>query len=107
MATQIDRQAVYAYLAAIPPQRVVTYGQIAEFLGNKNLCRAVGNILHQNPDADRYPCYKVVNAQGRLSPSYAFGGLEGQKARLETDGIPVIGNRVDLNIYQADPLEFL
>ncbi len=23
----------------------------------------VGDILHSNPDGEKYPCYKVVNAQ--------------------------------------------
>ena len=39
---------VYKYLQSIPKGKVVTYGQIAEDLGNKNLSRAIGNILHIN-----------------------------------------------------------
>ena len=97
---KVDKQAVYEYLAAIPRGRVVTYGQIAKFLGNKNLARTVGNILHENPDGDKYPCYKVVNAQGKLAENYAFGGLAPQKIRLEADEIIVNNDKVDLKIYQ-------
>lgn len=61
------KEQVYNYLVKIPKGKVVTYKDIALFLGNKNLARVVGNILHVNPDVDKYPCYKVVNIKGRLA----------------------------------------
>ena len=97
---KVDKQVIYEYLATIPKGKVVTYGQIAKFLGNPNLARTVGNILHENPDGDKYPCYKVVNAQGKLAENYAFGGLKFQKMRLEADGIIVNNDKVDLKKYQ-------
>ncbi len=90
---------IYTYLTTIPNGKVTTYGQIAEHLGNKRLARAVGNALHKNPDGDKYPCYKVVNSKGQLSPAYAFGGIEEQKRRLEADGIEVVNYAVDLEKY--------
>ena len=69
-------------------------------LGKKSLARHVGNILHENPDGDLYPCYKVVNCKGRLSEGYAFGGIEMQKERLEADGIAVVDFRVNLAEYR-------
>lgn len=92
-------EKVYNYLLMIPKEKVTTYGKIAEYLGNKNLARVVGNILHKNPDGDRYPCYKVVNSNGKLSTHFAFGGIEEQEKRLERDGIVVENNTVDLNKY--------
>ena len=93
------KQKVYDFLCTVPKGKVVTYGQIAAYLGNKHLSRAVGNILHANPDPDKYPCYKVVSAQGKLSPRFAFGGIEAQKHRLQADGIEVNNNTVDLEKY--------
>ena len=90
---------IYTYLTTIPKGKVTTYGQIAEYLGNKRLARAVGNTLHKNPDGDKYPCYKVVNCNGRLSTAYAFDGIEEQKRRLEADGIEVTDYAVDLEKY--------
>lgn len=90
----INPQIVYDYLTTIPKGEVVTYGEIAEYLGNKNLARVVGNILHKNPDGDKYPCYKVINSKGMLSKHYAFGGIEKQKEKLEAEGIKVMGNKV-------------
>lgn len=93
------KQKVYDFLLTIPKGKVVTYGQIAEALGNKHLARAVGNFLHVNPDPDRYPCHKVVNAQGKLSENFGFGGKEEQRRRLEKEGIEVVNGAVDLKKY--------
>ena len=94
------KEQVYEFLRTIPKGKVVTYGQIAEHCGNKRAARAVGNILHNNPDGETYPCYKVVDGKGNLSEHYAFGGIEKQKEKLESDGIAVSGWRVDLKKYR-------
>lgn len=91
---------VYEYLTMIPKGKVVTYKQVAEYLGNKGLARVVGNILHKNPDEKKYPCYKVLNSKGELAESFVFGGANVQKQKLENDGIQVINNKVDLSKYQ-------
>lgn len=58
-------QMVLEFLQTIPRGKVVTYGQIAAFLGNPKLARAVGNALHRNPDGEKYPCYKVVDRSSK------------------------------------------
>ena len=93
-------QKVYDYLTTIPKGKVVTYKQVAEHLGNKGLARVVGNILHKNPDGDKYPCYKVLNSKGELAENFVFGGKDIQRKRLENKGIKVINNIVDLKLYQ-------
>lgn len=94
------KQKVYEFLRTIPKGKVVTYGQIAEYLGNKKMARVVGNILHNNPDQNKYPCYKVVDSKGNLSKHFAFGGIAKQKEKLEAEGIVVNNYQVDLNKYQ-------
>lgn len=93
------KDQVYNYLLTIPKGKVVTYKEIAIFLGNEKLCRVVGNILHNNPDGDKYPCYTVVNSKEMFSNNYAFGGIDSRKRRLETEGITVINYKVDLTKY--------
>lgn len=99
-------EAVFAYLLTIPYGKVVTYGQIATHLGNPKLARVVGNILHHNPDEEKYPCYKVVNAKGQLAAHFAFGGIEGQRAKLEREGIRVVNGAVDLEKYGVGNIRF-
>lgn len=94
------KEKVYNYLTTIPKGKVVTYSDIAIFLGNKKLSRVVGNILHNNLDGDKYPCYKVVNSKGKLSYNYVFGGIDKQKERLESEGIEVVNYKVDLQKYK-------
>ena len=94
------QEKVYNYLMTIPKGKVVTYKQIAEYLGNARLARVVGNILHNNPNELKYPCYKVVNSKGKLASNYAFGGIQKQKEKLESEYIEVINNRVDLKKYK-------
>ena len=86
------KQKIYEFLKTIPRGRVVTYGQIAQYLGNKNMARVVGNALHKNPDPNTIPCHRVVNYKGGVSSAYVFGGADAQRKRLETEGI----------IFQAD-----
>lgn len=93
-------QKVYEYLTTIPKGKVVTYKQVAVSVGNKGLARVVGNILHKNPDENKYPCYKVLNSKGELAEAFVFGGKEIQKGKLEKEGIKVIDGRVDLSLYQ-------
>ena len=92
-------ERVYEAVCRIPAGRVATYGQLAAMAGNPRASRAVGNILHANPDPAHIPCFRVVNAQGRLSGAFAFGGPLAQKERMEEDGIEVINFRVDLDEY--------
>ena len=94
------KKEVYEFLKTIPRGKVVTYGQIAKHLGDPHLARVVGNVLHVNPDPVNFPCYKVVDARGRLAANFAFGGIEKQKELLKKDGIEVIDDRVDLKKYR-------
>ena len=91
---------VYAILDKIPKGKVVTYKQIAIMLGNKNLARVVGNVLHKNPLPLIHPCYKVVNSKGELAKNFGYGGIEKQKEMLINDGIEVIEYKVNLNKYR-------
>lgn len=93
-------QKIYEFLRTIPAGRVVTYGQIALYLGNKNMARAVGNALHKNPDPNAIPCHRVVNYKGEVSSAYAFGGRDAQRKRLEEEGIIFEKNgTIDLKKY--------
>ena len=92
---------VYEFVKNIPQGKVATYGQIALYLGNRNFARAVGNILHGNPDPEHIPCHRVVNSKGRLSRAYAFGGIEAQRRLLVSEGVVFKNDLVvDLSVSQ-------
>ena len=97
--TDSPTKRIYEAVKKIPRGRVATYGQIAMLAGNKNMCRAVGNALHKNPNPDDIPCYRVVNSKGELSGEFAFGGIGAQQKLLEADGIEVVNGKVDLQKF--------
>jgi methylated-DNA-[protein]-cysteine S-methyltransferase len=66
---------VYAAARAVPPGRVVTYGEIARQLGDPALARAVGRALARNPFAPVVPCHRVLGAGGRPGGFSAPGAL--------------------------------
>ena len=93
------KQRVLEYLSTIPAGKVATYGSVAAAVGHPGAARSVGNILHRNPDPSRFPCHRVVSASGQLAPNFAFGGPEGQRKKLESEGVEVTGGKVDLKWY--------
>jgi len=94
-------QQVYEVVKKIPRGKVMTYGQIAQVLGNPKSARAVGNALHNNPDPDTIFCHRVVNMEGGLAKNFgAWDGLKEQQRRLEGEDVEVIDGSVDLKKYQ-------
>lgn len=91
-------EPVYKVVSSIPKGKVLTYKALAKLSGVGNP-RVVGNILHKNPDPVNIPCHRVVNREGRVSNSYAFGGVRVQAAKLESEGVEVTNGKVDLSKY--------
>lgn len=82
---------VYAIARTIPPGATMTYGQIAERLGDLALSRDVGRALGSNPTPIIMPCHRVLAAEGKTGGFSAPGGVA-TKLRL-------------LNIERAQPGE--
>lgn len=107
---------IYKIVAGIPKGKVMSYGQVAEAAGNKNLARVVGNTMHKNPvpfvelarecgysgdfeinseieakfrekGIGRVPCHRVVNASGSMGKNFGLGGPEVQKKMLRAEGV--------------------
>ena len=102
IVTDSPTKRIYQAVKQIPKGKVATYGQVAAAAGNSKLARAVGNALHNNPDPDNIPCFRVVNARGELAGAFAFGGEQVQEQLLKAEGVEVNNNRVDLKKYQWD-----
>lgn len=91
---------IYAQVQKIPEGRVATYGMIAALAGNPRWSRVVGYALHNNPMPGVIPCHRVVNREGKLAPSFAFGGEESQRQLLEQEGVGFLPDgRVDMEKY--------
>jgi len=75
---------VWAELLSIPYGRTISYKQLAERIGDKNLIRAVGRANALNPIPIIIPCHRVVGTNGSLV-GYS-GGIEKKRFLLELEG---------------------
>ncbi|WP_305092132.1 MGMT family protein [Prescottella sp. R16] len=91
MAATTDEQIerVRELVASVPAGRVATYGDIAEAAGLSSP-RTVGWIMRT--DAADLPWHRVIGASGRPAPHLQHRQL----AKLELEGVPIRGDRVDL-----------
>ncbi|WP_019930863.1 MGMT family protein [Nocardia sp. BMG111209] len=90
MATSdAEIERVRELVAAIPPGRVATYGDIAAMAG-LSTPRTVGWIMRT--DSADLPWHRVLRADGRPAPHLAHRQLR----RLAEEGCPITDDRVDL-----------
>jgi len=89
-ATDFQRQ-IYERLLEIPHGRVVSYGDLADELGEPGAARAVGQAVGANPLPVVIPCHRVVRSDRRLGGF--SGGLKRKVALLRLEGVHVDGPR--------------
>jgi O-6-methylguanine DNA methyltransferase len=77
-------ERVYAVVARIPRGKTMTYAEVARRAGRPNAYRAVGNIMHRNPDTKRVPCHRVVRSDG--TPGGYARGTRRKIAILRREG---------------------
>jgi methylated-DNA-[protein]-cysteine S-methyltransferase len=77
---------VYAIACSIPPGATMTYGEIAERLGDRTLAREVGQALGQNPCPLIVPCHRVLAAGGKGGGFSAGGGVVTKLRLLTIEG---------------------
>jgi methylated-DNA-protein-cysteine methyltransferase-like protein len=79
------REQVYKIVRRIPRGRVMTYGQIAEILGEGYTARTVGYSMHSSPD--NTPWHRVINARGACSTGRIVLPEDRQQRMLEAEGV--------------------
>ena len=90
--------ALYTALAAVPPGRVATYGQLAAWAGRPGAARWAGTCLRQLPGDTRLPWHRVIGAGGKISLPEGSPGHQEQVARLRAEGINPTP-RINLKTY--------
>jgi methylated-DNA-protein-cysteine methyltransferase-like protein len=98
------RARVYEIVRRIPAGRVMTYGQIAEMLGEGYTARTVGFVMHAAEDG--VPWHRVINAQGACSTGRILLPANKQQLLLEAEGVTFDARgRCDLGRYRWTPEE--
>lgn len=96
---QTFQEKVIRIIRNIPAGSVATYGQIAEYAGNRRGARQVSYILHALSGREQLPWHRVINSKGCISlrPGH---GYELQKQLLRDEGIVFnADDRVDLKRF--------
>lgn len=78
-------QRVYEITRAIPPGRTMTYGEVAQQLGEPGAARAVGQALGRNPFAPVIPCHRVLAARSGAGGFSAEGGVHTKLRMLQIE----------------------
>jgi methylated-DNA-[protein]-cysteine S-methyltransferase len=84
---------VYEITRAIPPGRTLTYGEVAQQLGDPAAARAVGQALGHNPFAPVVPCHRVLAAHSGAGGFSAQGGVATKLRMLEIEKAQVGSER--------------
>lgn len=98
------RERVYRIVRSIPRGRVMTYGQLAEILGEGYTPRTVGFVMHGSDD--KTPWHRVINAHGACSTGRIVLPADKQQRMLEAEGVEFNERgRCDLQRYLWIPRE--
>jgi O-6-methylguanine DNA methyltransferase len=83
LGTEFQKK-VWNELTKIPYGETISYGELAEWVGDKNKMRAVAAANGANPIPVIIPCHRVIGADGSLT-GYS-GGLDVKQKLLELEG---------------------
>ncbi|RXZ82989.1 MGMT family protein [Paenibacillaceae bacterium] len=96
-------KSVVKIIQAIPPGKVMTYGQIASCAGSPRAARQVVRILHSMSAKYNLPWHRVINAAGQIALTDEEGVFV-QQLQLESEGVEFgLNRRIDLAQYQWVP----
>jgi methylated-DNA-protein-cysteine methyltransferase-like protein len=99
------RERVFEIVRRIPGGRVMTYGQLAEILGEGYTARTVGFVMHSADES--VPWQRVINAQGACSTGRVIVPPDLQQRMLTSEGVEFNAKgRCDLSRYRWTPEEY-
>src|SRR5919107_1554515 len=99
------RARVFEIVRRIPAGRVMTYGQLADILGEGYTPRTVGFVMHAADDT--VPWQRVINSQGACSTGRVIVPPDLQQRMLVSEGVVFNEKgRCDLARYRWTPEEY-
>jgi methylated-DNA-protein-cysteine methyltransferase related protein len=98
------KDKVIEVINLVPKGKVVSYGQVALFVGMPRAARQVGWILNGLEGNTPVPWWRVVNNTGRISIKGSRYGAEDQRRFLEKEGVKVNDDLTfDISKYRFQP----
>jgi methylated-DNA-[protein]-cysteine S-methyltransferase len=90
----IFQRWVWDALKTIPYGTTMSYGELAQYLGQPKASRAVGLANGRNPVSIIVPCHRVIGANGKLT-GYG-GGLEHKQWLLSHERLTCMNSQISL-----------
>jgi len=107
------QDAILRVVRTVPVGKVVSYGQVAAYVGMPRAARQVGWAMRSMEGTPDFPWWRVLNNAGRITiKGNQFNTAQLQKELLEAEGIE-INQAFELNIERyrfhptADSLKLL
>lgn len=98
------KERVVRIVSLIPYGKVMSYGQVALYIGMPRAARQVGWILNGLEAKTPVPWWRVVNNSGRISIKGSMYSAQEQKELLEKEGLSINDNLTfDIFAYRFVP----
>ena len=98
------KKKVTGIVIMIPKGKVVSYGQVALYIGIPRAARQVGWTLNRVEEVENIPWWRVVNNKGRISIKGSRHSASDQKKLLLSEGVKVGGDLTfDIEKYRFIP----
>jgi methylated-DNA-protein-cysteine methyltransferase related protein len=99
------QQAIIKAVGYVPPGRVVSYGQIAAYIGSPRAARQVGWAMGSIGDMPDFPWWRVVNKNGVITINNQYVTPEMQRRLLVEEAVEVDEElRIDMKRFGFDLL---
>lgn len=93
-------QKIWQVVAAIPPGKVASYGQVAEMAGLGRQARYIGRALGKLPRGHEIPWYRVIRSNGQIAFPQGSDTYHEQVSRLQAEGVEVVNGRVSMKQFR-------
>ncbi len=98
-------EKVLKVVRMIPKGKVMSYGQIAGYIGSPKSSREVGWAMHSLGGTDDFPWWRVIGGKGAITLKEDWeDSPHNQKKLLEAEGIVFITDlTIDIELYRYHP----
>ncbi len=84
------QESVINVVSLVPEGKVVSYGQVALYVGLPRAAREVGWVLKSLEEAVDLPWWRVINNEGRISiKGNKYNDADTQRKLLKAEGVEV------------------
>lgn len=103
MAEPTKDQKIWQVVAAIPPGKVASYGQVAAMAGLGRQARYIGRALGKLPTGHSIPWFRVIRSNGQIAFPEGSDAFETQVGRLRSEGVEVVKGHISMSRFQWQP----